>query len=60
MNHKIRITTPYPTTEEVIRVLEMTPADIKYVDQLLKKHASRKSATARPSPSPSRRETASR
>ena len=37
MKHKIHITTPYPTTEEVIRILGMTPADVAYVDQLMVK-----------------------
>ena len=37
MNQKIVITTPYPTTEDVIRILGMTPADVAYVDRLIQK-----------------------
>ena len=37
MKHKIVITTPYPTDEEVIRILGMTPAEVAYVDRLMVK-----------------------
>ena len=37
MKHKIHITTPYPTTEEVIRILGISPADVAYVDRLMVK-----------------------
>ena len=47
MNHKIRITTPFPTDAEFIRILEITPADVAYVNRLMKKMGLRKSAPNR-------------
>ena len=37
MKHKIVITTPYPTDEEVIRILGISPEDVAYVDRLMVK-----------------------
>ena len=37
MKHKIVITTPYPTDEEVIRILGISPLDVAYVDRLMVK-----------------------
>ena len=50
MKHKIVITTPYPTDEEVIRILGMTPAEVAYVDRVMVKIGLPKAVRHNPAP----------
>ena len=55
MKHKIVITTPYPTDEEVIRILGISPEDVASVDRLMVKLGLPKPVRRNPAPARSSR-----